>query len=142
MRETRTTVLETLLKDDPRQSVLGTAVLNLAIGVFLLLPFAVFADPRSYRFMRYLAEDTWSAIFIGLGLAKIALWLLKPILSRSGARYLPFTLSCAEAVFWVVIWAGVYTSNPHTLGTVVYFWLVLAAVWIALRQLLEAWKSR
>ena len=138
LRDARKTLLDALLADDPRQLVLATATLSLAIGIFLAQRFPVFADPRSYRFMRYLPEDIWATIFIVVGVSKITVCLFNTPLMRSRWRYLPFALNLSTTFLWAVVWAGVYASSPHTVQTVVFFALALAPAWAAGRRFRQA----
>ena len=138
LKEARRILFDIILADDPRQLILATACLSLAIGVFLLQPFPVFADVQAYRFMRYLPENTWAVIFITVGGSKIIVCLMHEPLMRSCWRYLPVVLNGLTVVLWTFVWAGVYASNPETLGTIVYFALLLAPTWATIRRFGQA----
>lgn len=139
MREARRQLAAALLDDDPRQTILGTALMTVCIGAFLFLPFDVFAESPSYRFMRYLPENLWAVVFITVGSSKIVVCLGNAHLQRCRRlRYLPFALNASTSVLWMLIWAGIVVSNPDTLGTVLYLFVALAPAWAAVRRLYSA----
>ncbi len=133
------TLTDTLLYDNPRQTVLGTGALSFFIGVLLAQPFDVFANSVSYRFMNRLPENLWATIFLFVGVTKITVCLLNaPLMRCQRLRYLPFALNTTTCVMWALVWAGIYLSNPNTLGTVIYFFLVLSPAWAAWRRWRQA----
>ena len=133
------TLTDTLLYDNPRQTVIGTGALSFFVGLLLAQPFNVFSNSISYRFMNRLPENLWAAIFMVVGAAKIITCLMNISLMRCPRlRYLPFALNTVTCIMWALVWAGIYVSNPDTLGTVIYFFLVMSPAWAAWRRWRQA----
>lgn len=133
-RELGKALFETVFIDTPRPLMLGLGSLSLAIGIFLFRDFPVFSDSVSYRFMRHISEDGWGVIFslIGGSCFTVAL-LLETLMPCPKLRHLPFALNLTNAFCWLLVWAGIVASNPNTMGTIIYFFLILAPAWCALR---------
>lgn len=135
LREMRAALAKAVLEDDPRQTILGTALLTFCMGVYLARPFDVLDASRAYRFMQSLPEAAWASLFIVVGSSKIVVCLLNaPLMRCPRLRYLPFVLNLSTSGLWLIVWAGIVTSNPHTLGTVLYFFMALAPAWASLRR--------
>lgn len=135
LKEMRAALAKAVFEDDPAMIVLFTAGLSVAIGVFLTRDFSVFDNAVSYRFMRHLPENGWAGLFMLVGGSKAVVCLLnRPLMRRDGLRNLPVALNAAASIFWALIWAGIVTSNPDTLGTVLYAWLSLVPAYCAARR--------